>query len=564
MRAFLVFAAACLAGPAQAADLTAASRIDAVTVYPSGAEVTRLAKVKLERGDHAVLLTDLPPQAVPGSIRVEGRATGRLEVGSVNTRRVSVPRGDAANAESERKRLEDQIESLKDQRNALETMVRTAEVQKTFIANLAQLPTRPVPSPPAGVTAGREDWTQILGLIGTSMADVQRTILDTEIKIRALDRSIRDLERKLITLAPIKEDRTEVTVFVSAGAALEADLAIRYQIANAQWSPSYDARLTTGGKTAPPRLQLVRRAAITQRTGEPWENVALSLSTARPSAGSAAPELYAVTVDFEPERPPPPPRPVASAPAGQVRSMQREALAAQRPDQDGKVRDEQPALEAVGERDATAEVAAFQVQFAIAERVTVPNTGEAKRVRIDEAQLEPALIVRTVPKRDAKAYLYSKMALPKATPYLAGPVSLFRDQTFVGTGQLPQLPPGEEHELGFGSDDLVRVRYAVIEEKRGESGIISASTTDQRNYRVVVRNGHERPITLVVVDQVPVSNNQDIKVEPTGRAPTRRDLNDKRGVVAWEDKLNPDEERAIEFGYRVSWPAAKRVQYSGR
>jgi hypothetical protein len=59
-----------------------------------------------------------------------------------------------------------------------------------------------------------------------------------------------------------------------------------------------------------------------------------------------------------------------------------------------------------------------------------------------------------------------------------------------------------------------------------------------------------------------VSQNADIKVELLGKtAPTKRDLDDKRGVLAWELKLEPDEEKIIEFGYRVTWPAAKRVVY---
>ena len=62
--------------------------------------------------------------------------------------------------------------------------------------------------------------------------------------------------------------------------------------------------------------------------------------------------------------------------------------------------------------------------------------------------------------------------------------------------------------------------------------------------------------------RVPVSQNTDIKVELTGKiAPTKRDVDDKRGLLAWEMKLEPDEERAIEFGYRATWPAAKVVTY---
>jgi uncharacterized protein (TIGR02231 family) len=141
-------------------------------------------------------------------------------------------------------------------------------------------------------------------------------------------------------------------------------------------------------------------------------------------------------------------------------------------------------------------------------------------------------------------------------------VSLFRDATFVGNGRLPLLAPGEEHELGFGVDDSIRVRHTIAEEKRGETGIISTSKTDDRSYRITVKNLHARPIQLSVLDQIPVSQNAEIKVDLTGKtAPSRRDVDDKRGVLAWDMQLAPDEERVIDFGYRTTWPAAKRVTY---
>jgi uncharacterized protein (TIGR02231 family) len=167
-----------------------------------------------------------------------------------------------------------------------------------------------------------------------------------------------------------------------------------------------------------------------------------------------------------------------------------------------------------------------------------------------------------VPKREQKAYLYAKITVPRGTPMLPGQVSLFRDSTFVGNGRLPLLAPGETHELGFGVDDALRVRHAIVEEKRSEGGIITTSKTDVRNYRVTLKNLHERAMQVTVLDQIPVSQNADIKVEPMGKtAPTRRDVEDKRGVLAWEMKLEPDEERALEFGYRVSWPGAKNITY---
>jgi len=141
-------------------------------------------------------------------------------------------------------------------------------------------------------------------------------------------------------------------------------------------------------------------------------------------------------------------------------------------------------------------------------------------------------------------------------------VSLFRDRTYVGIGHLPQLAPGETHEIGFGPDDLVRVKYEVTQEKKGETGLISSSRTDQRRYKITVRNLHERPIAYTVLDQIPVALDEKIKVELTGRTPpTAVDVKDKRGIVAWSGKLGADEEKIIDFGFEISWPADKQIRY---
>jgi uncharacterized protein (TIGR02231 family) len=541
------------------AEIKAASRIDAVTVYPSGAEVTRVGQVKMERGEHVLLFTDLPAQAVAGSIRVEGRATGTLEIGSVDTRRVSVPRSDTA--ASERKQVEEAIEKLKDEKAVLQAAVDAAQAQKALVNNLAQLPMQP--HAPNGA-APQPDWSLLFTLIGQRSAEAQKTILDAQIRIRETDRQIADLTRKLAALAPTQDERTEVKVFVNATGALDADLSIRYQVRTASWTPFYDARLSTGTRDQAPKLQLVRRASIQQRTGESWDDVALALSTARPGAGSAAPVLNPMTVDYVPDVPPPPPQ---SQPQPRQLESRGGNFAAEPQDRDarGRVNEINPAEEQSVKVDQTrAEVEAqpFQAVYAIAGRVAVPSTGEMKRVQIDDMALDPTLTVRTVPKAEAKAYLYAKLTIARGTPVLPGTVALFRDTTFVGNGRLPLLAPGEEHELGFGVDDMIRVRHAIVEDKRGETGLISASKTDVRNYRITVKNLHARPIQLGVIDQIPVSQNDAIKIELLGRTPpSRRDLEGKRGILAWDMKLEPDEEKGVEFGYRVSWPAAKKVNY---
>lgn len=549
----------CLTWPAagSAADLPVSSRVDAVTIFPQGAEVSRVAKVKLEKGLHTVVLSDVPADAVPNSIRVEGLATGKLEIGSVDSRRLMVPSTDVAIAASERRRIEDEIQILRDQRTTAEAQFSAAQTQKDLISNLSQLPTRPAPS--QGAERG-EDWSQILTTIATGSLEAQRNAVDAQVKMRALDRQIEDLEKKLQSLSPSEEERTQVKVHVDALAPLDADLVVRYQVPDASWTPLYDARLATGDKTTAPSLSLIRRAEIRQSSGESWDNAALTLSTTRPNASAGIPELNSITVDFE--QPAPPPRPVASAPLSDAAPAKRMAA----PEAAGEVASAEmaapPESIAVEARQADVVASPFQAVFAVPGRGSVPNTGEAKRVQLLVDKIEPQLSIKSVPREDTNAYLYATLLLPAGTPLLPGPVSLFRDGTFVGAGSFPIVSPGEKHELGFGVDDLIRVKHALVEEKRGETGLISTSRTDVRQFKITVKNLHERAMPVTILDQMPVSNNADIKVEPIGGTrPTTIDVDDRRGVVAWDLKIDADEEEVIDFGYRVVWPSAKTITY---
>jgi uncharacterized protein (TIGR02231 family) len=548
-----------LAWPAAgwADDVPVTSSVDAVTVFPQGAEVSRVAKVKVEKGMHTVVISDVPADVDPSSIRVEGLATGKLEIGSVDSRRLMVPSTDVAVATSERRRIEDDIQILRDQRSSAEAQLQAAETQKNLISNLSQLPTRPAPGQGAERT---EDWSQILTTIATGSLEAQRNSVDAQVKMRALDRQIEDLEKKLAALSPAEQERTEVKVHVEALAPLDADLVVRYQVPAASWTPLYDARLTTGDKTTSPSLSLIRRAEIRQNSGEAWENAALTLSTTRPNASAAIPELSTMTVDFV--QPPPPPRPMAGAMPEADNVMKKRALDDASREAAPAELAAAPAPVAVEAQQAAVFTSPFQAVFAVPGRSSVPNTGESKRVQLLAEKIEPQLGIKTVPREDTKAYLYATLLLPAGTPLLPGPVSLFRDGTFVGVGAFPILSPGEKHELGFGADDLIRVKHAIVEDKRGETGLISTSRTDVRKYKITVKNLHERPMAVSVIDQMPVSSNADIKVEPVGTtSPSKTDIDDKRGVLEWDLKIDADEEAEVDFGYRVIWPSAKSITY---
>lgn len=542
------------------------TRIDAVTVYPRGAQVVRIGRIELPAGTHTLRLSDLPRDALEETFRVEGSSSGQLEIGTVDLKTITLTTGEADAAVAERRAIEVEIERLERDLEKLGYDIAVQETQQEFLKNLASLPSRgPLPMQPANQGSGAAvNWAEIYQLLGTNMTEVQGAIFRLRQTVRDTEEAIDNARKRLARLAPKPERRLVGDITVIAGGEQEAELTVRYQVRSAMWKPIYDARLATssndGGASV---LELTRRAAISQSSGEPWNDVALSMSTARPQGSTAAPVLEPLIVDFRPE-PPPQPEPAAEA-IQQTRKLgdtdyavRSRGFAAAKPQGGGQMSLMAPAVD----QEATIEAASFQATFSVPDRTTIADDGTVKQVKIDTQSFEPELIVRTVPRVDPRAYLYAKLKLPGETPYLPGTVTLFRDGTFVGRGSLPSLSGGADHELGFGADDQVQVTFAVAEEIRSETGTFTASRVDQKRYKVGITNHHSRDVTVTVLDRIPVSRDKEITIESQATMqPTTRDVDDKRGILAWTFPLSPKGKKAFEIGYKVSWPAEREIDY---
>jgi len=109
--------------PLSAAELELRSAIDAVTVYPDGATVTRLITVDLPQGDTTLIARDFPPGLDASSLRVEGETAARVTIGAIDAR---APRAERPPTAPE---LEKRWQALKDERAALEDQIGAEATQ---------------------------------------------------------------------------------------------------------------------------------------------------------------------------------------------------------------------------------------------------------------------------------------------------------------------------------------------------------------------------------------------------------------------------------------------------
>jgi uncharacterized protein (TIGR02231 family) len=215
------------------------------------------------------------------------------------------------------------------------------------------------------------------------------------------------------------------------------------------------------------------------------------------------------------------------------------------------------------EQEATIDSGGYQVMFQIPGRVTIGTNDGARTFRVSSATLAPELLVRATPALDDTAYLEAAFRHADEAPLLPGRVALYRDGIYAGRGQVALAAKDETVRLGFGADDRVKVTRALVRRNEGSSGVISSSKTDEREFKIAVRNGHDTPVRITIEDQLPVSEIADVSVDmlPASTPPTARDVRDRRGVVAWTLDASAGEARDIKFGWRVRWPADKAIVF---
>ncbi len=537
-----------------AAEIAAPSRIDGVTVFPGVATVTRLVEVTVPPGQHTLIVSGLPQALDPNSLRIEGVSTGQLQIGSVEMRTQPLAAPPQANEVAQR------LRQLQEDRGRKQAEIQALNAKQAMITAIgSQAPTilggKDKPVDPA-------DWAKAWDAVGHGLRQVAEELAAADRAMRALNEEIAAIGRQG-GAGPRPGLTRAANIAVEAGSEAKAVLKLTYQVGGATWRPAYDAALTIGGGQAKPRLSLVRRAVVSQQTGEDWTDVAIAVSTAQARGGTTAPDVPPIRVAFN--EPPvvlqsaPAPAPMARQRAAAPNALGNGLVATQ------QLEDRGSSPEAVGQQQARVEIAGFAAQFVVPGRVTIAQDGSTRSFRLGSREFEPQLGVKAAPGLDPKAYLEARFNNDEEAALLPGDVSLTRDGLYVGQGRLAQTAPGDMVEMGFGVDDRVKVTRTPLRRRETEPTWVQGNRSDLREFRTIVKNLHDRPMRITILDQAPFSENSAITVEPIQgttpgtTAPTERSPQDRRGVLVWTYEYKPGEEREIRHGYRIRWPGDREL-----
>ena len=529
--------------PAQAADIEAHSAVDAVTVYPDAALVTRTAQVDLPEGDSVLAFKDLPLTLDPASLRVAGAGDAKIAIGAVDSD------VEPAAAKPPDSALEAKLANLKTEREALRSKIDALQAKRAMILNYAK-------ASPEKLTLDAKpldisQWGAAWDAVANGLFKLGDDLRPAEARAHALDDEIKALEAQRQRPSPATAPRRGANVALNAAAPTHATITLSYRIAGANWVPAYDASLDTSGAKS---VALARRALLSQRTGEDWSNVSLTLSTARVARSADAPDVRPIKIDFW--------QPPVYAPLESQRTLSAAPQAAQAPAPTAKkeMALAKPSI-AAEETASEGESGAYSAEFKVPGRVSLAADGAQKSFLLARASAPATIVAKTAPGLDQTAYLEAHLTAAGDAPLLPGEVALHRDGMFVGRARIGFVAPGDGFDLGFGADDKIKVARAPVNRKENEPTWYNQTKIETREFKTTVKNLHDFPVKLQVVDRLPYSENAAITAEllPATTPPTEKQVGDKRGVMSWTLDLQPGESKAITLAYRLKWPADRDI-----
>lgn len=533
MRFLLISTAILTAAPALADRFEAAARIDNVTVYPWGADIGRSLRIDLPAGTHELVIPGIPADIDAASLRIttEGAALGTV---NLQQRRVQPAQPDeSAEFLAAEQAYKDQLAALAQHDARVGAIRARGAAAKDVIDFLMKL---------AQSNGSVSDLPGLTGSARDELAAARQTIASAEAEALAADRDrpdlLEELERAKARLEAQRppQQPTGALVIALQGQGGPADIRIRAMDFDASWQPVYDLSL----QRKQGQLRMDRGLLVAQNTGEDWRDVTITLSTARPLDRAAPAELSPNFLA------------ITKGKGGGMSSRS-----------DMQIR---PYIDVAAE--AAPVMADSAIQGSLGETViydypapvTIRSNADALRLPLDSHELTPQILAEAVPRLESTAYLVADTVNSTGAVILPGEASFFADGALVGRGQLELTAAGDKMKLGFGPLTGITLERRLPQENEGDRGLIVKSSERTETATLQIRNLTAEEWPLRVIDQIPVSRQEDLQIDwSADPKPDETDPDGKRGLLVWTSPISAGETRQITMTTRLRWPDGQEL-----
>ncbi|MEX2596358.1 MAG: DUF4139 domain-containing protein [Salibacteraceae bacterium] len=504
------------------------SVISAVTVYPRGAQIERLAAKYLGGGRHILRFSGIASELDPSSIGVS--ANGDVNVLSVSSQ---VNNLFELKRPANIQKLQDSLDGYEFDLKFNENMLKVYQEERKMVLSNQKV----------GSDNGDfiiEDLEDLSDFYRARLADIMLKEMELDAKNKRLNKSIQRLRKQLAEFNS-KRNRTkgEILVEVAVPANADAKFTLSYMVSNAGWMPSYNINVSDIDKP----IALSYNAKVFQNTGVDWEKVKLTLTNANPSLSGSKPKIHPWRLYFIEDITRPLERGAHEMTNKKMLDAKDQALAMEDNAVYNEVSIDYPVNDAV-------------TQFTIKTKHSVVANGKPQIINIDAFPVSATYSYYTAPKFDPAAFLVARIAGFQDYDLLPGEANLFLANTYVGMTMLDPAIIGDTLELSLGRDQSIIVKREKIKQFT-EKKKIGNSIKETVGVQISIRNTKETSIDLIVEDQIPISTDKEIEVVLKEYGEAQHDQ--LSGGLKWFKNLPPDTKDVYDFIYEVKYPSGKKI-----
>jgi TonB-dependent SusC/RagA subfamily outer membrane receptor len=195
-------------------------------------------------------------------------------------------------------------------------------------------------------------------------------------------------------------------------------------------------------------------------------------------------------------------------------------------------------------------------RFEIREKYTIKSNAEITVIEVDNFELAANYQYYAAPELNENVFLTATIKNWEKFDLLTGEANIYFEGSYAGKSIINPQATADSLNLSLGIDPNIIVKREKLENFKSKS-FLGATRIVDKGYKLEVKNNKNTPITLVVEDRIPISENKEIKVEDieTGSS----EYNDKTGIMRWKIDLQANASEKKEFTYTVKYPKFKKV-----
>ncbi|TGK01534.1 mucoidy inhibitor MuiA family protein [Leptospira langatensis] len=508
--------------------------IKEVTVHQGTAQILRTGKVQLEPGANKIEISNLPVSLLEETLTAS-TSSPQVEVTGSRTWKEE---GTAA-SNPEVAQLQKKVQGMEKELEAILAKENDLKAEKEL---LEELRTKVSEAVSRNLFYGRveEDGKQWGSYLKKTREEAVSLFAAWEKIEKAKQRLQTDLEEaraQLSILLSQAEKSTRITWVQIVNTSSEnktVDLRLSYLVSNADWRPAYI--LTAEDSLSKARLEYI--AEIRQETGEDWRGVQLLLSTTRPDLSLRRNRLRPQRL-FDVE----------------IRSKQEVLVNQSQAVGAAQVADEESNLPSSNEGGSSSERGSGFL-FRLPKAISLASQRESRKFEM--LAFTAPIKVRTIaaPRYKPFPLLEADMQNTGDFPILPGEVSLFRSSGLVGRTKIGYVSPKDTLTVSLGTEGSLRLSYRK-ETNQTREGIISSQKVLERRVYLNLENFGKETKTVIIRDQIPVSEVASVKVEinPDSTTPGSKEYRTNSGIYEWNLEIPPSGKKEIRLEYKVTCPS---------